>query len=92
KVERTDGWNEDVAVQAAMAAAEKMVEGPGRLNVRASGTQPMLRVMVESESVEARDRAAQLGVDALLQARGGAVYGTVDLTHSLGEYCFGPLM
>lgn len=85
KVERKDGWNEDSVVQAAMASAEKMVEGQGRLNVRASGTQPILRVMVETESVEVRDRAAQLVVDALLEARGGAVYSTVDLTHSLGE-------
>ena len=85
KVERKDGWSDDPAVQSAIDLASGMVEGHGRINVRASGTQPMLRVMVESESVESRDRAAQLVVDALLEARGGAVYSTVDLTHSLGE-------
>lgn len=85
KVERKDGWSEDPVVVAAMAEAQSLVDGHGRLNVRASGTQPMLRVMVESQSVDLRDRAAQTVVDALLNARGGAVYSTVDLTHSLGE-------
>jgi len=36
-------------VAAAVAAAEKKLNGTGRLNVRASGTEPKLRVMVEAE-------------------------------------------
>jgi len=39
----------DELVAAAVAAAEKKLDGTGRLNVRASGTEPKLRVMVEAE-------------------------------------------
>jgi phosphoglucosamine mutase len=39
----------DEAVAAAVTAAEKKLDGIGRLNVRASGTEPKLRVMVEAE-------------------------------------------
>ena len=39
----------DEAVAAAVTAAEKKLNGVGRLNVRASGTEPKLRVMVEAE-------------------------------------------
>lgn len=39
----------DETVAAAVLAAEKKLDGIGRLNVRASGTEPKLRVMVEAE-------------------------------------------
>jgi len=39
----------DEAVASAVKAAEKKLDGIGRLNVRASGTEPKLRVMVEAE-------------------------------------------
>jgi len=39
----------DESVAAAVVAAEKKLNGCGRLNVRASGTEPKLRVMVEAE-------------------------------------------
>jgi len=40
----------DKNVAAAVTAAEKKLNGTGRLNVRASGTEPKLRVMVEAEN------------------------------------------
>jgi phosphoglucosamine mutase len=39
----------DKAVADAVAAAEKRLDGNGRLNVRASGTEAKLRIMVEAE-------------------------------------------
>ena len=39
----------DKSVVAAVTAAENKLNGNGRLNVRASGTEPKLRVMVEAE-------------------------------------------
>jgi len=39
----------DEVVAAAVLAAKKKLNGTGRLNVRASGTEPKLRVMVEAE-------------------------------------------
>ncbi|MES1227805.1 MAG: phosphoglucosamine mutase, partial [Armatimonadota bacterium] len=85
KVANKEGWDSDPAVVSALATANGHMEGNGRINVRASGTQPIVRVMVESSSVTTRDTVAKSVVDALLAARGGEVYSTVDLTHSLGE-------
>jgi len=39
----------DKAVRAAVTAAQEKLSGTGRLNVRASGTEPKLRIMVEAE-------------------------------------------
>jgi phosphoglucosamine mutase len=44
---------EDASVRAAIAAAEADLEGSGRLLIRASGTEPVIRVMAECED-EAR--------------------------------------
>jgi phosphoglucosamine mutase len=41
---------EDAAVQAAIASGEARLAGSGRLVIRASGTEPVIRVMGEAES------------------------------------------
>ncbi len=43
------GWRNDPALLAAVAAAERNLDGRGRVLLRASGTEPLLRVMVEGE-------------------------------------------
>ncbi len=45
----TQGWQENAAIQAAIRQAEQELEGAGRLLVRASGTEPLIRVMVEGK-------------------------------------------
>lgn len=85
QVDRKEGWEASSALVKAREGAEELLGRSGRLNLRASGTQPMLRVMVESDDVAARDRAAEMVVDALLEAQGGKVYSRVDLTHALGD-------
>ncbi|MDD5249354.1 MAG: phosphoglucosamine mutase [Rhodocyclaceae bacterium] len=40
-------WRGDPAIQAAVAAAEQGLDGQGRVLLRPSGTEPLLRVMVE---------------------------------------------
>lgn len=43
-------WKDDPAIQAALQVAEAKMAGRGRVLLRASGTEPLLRVMVEGES------------------------------------------
>ena len=43
---------EDPEVEAAIAAAEKDLEGEGRVLIRPSGTEPLVRVMLEGQDVE----------------------------------------
>ena len=52
----------DEAVKAAIAAAEQELGSTGRILVRESGTEPVLRVMAEAESVEACEKC----VDAII--------------------------
>lgn len=83
QVGTTEGW---VAVlQEELAVAEEEIAGKGRILVRASGTQPMIRVMVEAKDVNLRDQITNRLVSALLKGLGGHIHGTVDLTHALGD-------
>jgi phosphoglucosamine mutase len=66
-------------------SAQERLGDAGRISVRPSGTQPILRVMVEAESYELRDEYADLLVNSILDELGGKIYSSVDLTHSLGE-------
>jgi phosphoglucosamine mutase len=50
--ERRLKWQECDAVQGAIAQAESAMGNQGRILVRASGTEPVIRVMVEAESAE----------------------------------------
>ncbi|UWQ78416.1 phosphoglucosamine mutase [Leisingera sp. S132] len=60
---------EDARVQEAIAAAEKMLDGQGRLLIRKSGTEPLVRVMAESEDAE----VMTLAVDSVVAAVEAAV-------------------
>jgi phosphoglucosamine mutase len=78
-------WNTGPQVAEALRSGEKELEDKGRLNVRASGTQPMIRIMVEASSYELRDRVAGSILQAMEAEAGGKVYSKVDLTHALGD-------
>lgn len=69
----------------AVRDATTRLEGQGRLNVRPSGTQPMVRLMVEADDEALRDEVIERLVDLVCTELGGSVYSRVDLTHSLGE-------
>jgi len=43
-------WRADAGIQAASAQAEQILNGKGRVLLRPSGTEPLLRVMVEGEN------------------------------------------
>ncbi|MBM2576717.1 phosphoglucosamine mutase [Jannaschia sp. Os4] len=60
---------EDAGVQDAIRAAEARVAGRGRLLIRASGTEPLIRVMVEHED-EAEMRAVVAEVAGTVRSAG----------------------
>ena len=58
------------AVQAAIAAAERELDGNGRAVVRYSGTEALARVMIEAESKEQIDRLAEAIAEPIRAALG----------------------
>lgn len=56
-------------VKDAVAAAEKFLEGNGRVLVRASGTEPLVRVLAEAPTDELCQQANQIVLDALEEYR-----------------------
>ena len=52
-------WQSNAAIQQAVATAEAELDGAGRVLLRASGTEPLLRVMVEGQSGELVQRCAE---------------------------------
>jgi len=84
-VQKRDGWESAPKVAAALASAEEKLAGRGRVNVRPSGTQPMIRVMVEADDYGLRDEVAESIVDAMADDLGGTIYSKVDLTYALGD-------
>jgi phosphoglucosamine mutase len=57
-------------VQSSIAAAERELDGNGRVVVRYSGTEALARVMIEAESKEQMDRLAGSIVDSIRSALG----------------------
>jgi phosphoglucosamine mutase len=53
RVKDKTGWEENDAIQKAIAKAERMLGDSGRVLVRASGTEPLIRVMAEGPDGEA---------------------------------------
>jgi phosphoglucosamine mutase len=84
-VSQRDGWDSKPAVAEALASAEQSLNGRGRIVVRPSGTQPMIRVMVEADEYGLRDEAASQIIAAMEKDLGGSVSSRVDLTHALGD-------
>ncbi len=60
-----DAALEAVSVAEAIAAAEAELQGNGRILVRPSGTEPLIRVMVEAETEQVADRLASEVAEAV---------------------------
>jgi phosphoglucosamine mutase len=58
-VPRGFNWEGHERIRKAQSEAERSLNGRGRVLLRASGTEPVLRVMVEGEPREAIESAAQ---------------------------------
>jgi phosphoglucosamine mutase len=59
---------EETAVKAAIAGAEAQLNGQGRLLIRKSGTEPLIRVMAECEDLSTLEDAVETIVDAVRTA------------------------
>ena len=54
-------WKSDAKIQEAITQAEKNLNGSGRVLIRPSGTEPLLRVMVEAQDAhQAQDQAKKI--------------------------------
>ena len=70
KVPRGFRWEKYKEILTAQADAERSLNGRGRVLLRPSGTEPVLRVMVEGEPKEAIEAAAQSIAAAVRSAAG----------------------
>jgi len=70
-VPRGFDWRAHDPIMRAQAEAERALDGRGRVLLRPSGTEPVLRVMVEGEPRAAIEAAAQSIADAVRGAAGG---------------------
>lgn len=57
-VNSTKNWDHNGAVQEAITNATRQIQGKGRILVRASGTEPLIRVMVEGKDNSLNSRLA----------------------------------
>lgn len=84
-VREREGWETHPNVSQALQAAADQLGNRGRVNVRPSGTQPMIRVMVEADGYDLRDEVASMVLRAMETDLDAKVYSRVDLTHALGD-------
>lgn len=65
--EKKNIYNEDEEIIAEIARIEKLLEGKGRVLIRPSGTEPLVRVMLEGENQEEIDKLAHNLVNMILE-------------------------
>lgn len=70
KVPKAFDFRESIAVQAALVEAECALDGAGRVLLRPSGTEPLVRVMVEGKSRQKVQSWADTIADTVRQAAG----------------------
>jgi phosphoglucosamine mutase len=71
--ERVNDPASDLAEE--IVLAENMMNGDGRILVRASGTEPLARVMVEASTQERAEAIAHELAEVLITRHGGAIEG-----------------
>lgn len=85
RVEKKDGWRKSDRIRKAIARGDEELRGTGRVLVRPSGTQPVIRIMVEATDTSLRDKVANDILTAVLEELGGEVVARVELTNALGD-------
>ena len=59
KIKDVENWNQLPEIKTAIANAEEEIKGNGRIIVRASGTEPLIRLMVEGKDLSMVERIAK---------------------------------
>lgn len=72
RVARREGWESESAIKNAIAQAEDALRGRGRLLVRASGTEKLIRVMAEGPDQEEIETLVNRVADTVKQCLGNA--------------------
>ncbi len=85
KIQDGVAWENDSQMLETIKTVEKNFNGAGRVNIRKSGTQPMLRLMVEADSEQKCEWACELLLKTVLERCSGQIYSKVELHKSLGE-------
>jgi phosphoglucosamine mutase len=67
-IRRGFDWRENAAIRSAERAVVAALDGGGRVVLRPSGTEPVLRVMVEAREADAAERCARDLADAVKKA------------------------
>ncbi len=71
RVKTKEGWEENQRIQEALQNAEEKLGTRGRVLVRASGTEPLIRIMVEGEDNALLEELCQQLFDIVQQELGG---------------------
>ncbi|MBS1718112.1 MAG: phosphoglucosamine mutase [Armatimonadetes bacterium] len=85
KVADKEAWKASTEISQMIETQTAALGEHGRVLVRASGTQPMVRLMVEAETASARDAALAALYEAFERHAGASIYSKVDLTYALGD-------
>jgi len=73
RVSAPEQWGDDPEILEALAQVERRLAGRGRVLVRASGTEPLVRVMTECDDAEVAGEAARILADLVARRLGGTV-------------------
>jgi len=73
RVQFPERWQDDPEILAAVADAERRLAGHGRVLVRASGTEPLVRVMTECDVAALGHETARSLVDLIALRLDGTV-------------------
>lgn len=72
-VDTKEGWEENEKIKAAIVAAETELGANGRVLVRPSGTEPLIRVMAEGPDQAQLESLCQIIADVVVKEQGGHI-------------------
>lgn len=85
KVGKPKEWDLNQSATEIVNESQAILGDGGRINVRPSGTQPVLRLMIEAKDEAKRNEVAEKVLAVFERELGCQVGSQVDLTHALGD-------